>query len=161
MALHAAQELAHYALATTDLLYRFPFGWEELWGVANRGSFDLEQHSKASGEILQYRDDRVVEGRFVEGKVRWHVCTDAAPAFLPHFLSSVPFTSSLPNVLALQTFFPHAVEPAVGLNRLFLALMCDGLHHEATPNGGEPVCHSVASLSRRRLKYTMTRAHTN
>jgi hypothetical protein len=53
---YAGKELAHYALATTDLEYRYPFGWEELWGVANRGDFDLRAHSAASGTELVYRD---------------------------------------------------------------------------------------------------------
>lgn len=89
------KELAHYALATTDLLFKFPFGWEELWGIANRGDFDLQCHSKASGVPLQYRDP--------DGKE--------------------------------EPCFPHAVEPAVGLNRLVLAFLSDGLIEETLPNG--------------------------
>lgn len=50
------QELAHYALATTDLEYRYPFGWEELWGIANRGDYDLKAHAAASGVPLRYTD---------------------------------------------------------------------------------------------------------
>jgi glycyl-tRNA synthetase len=53
---YAPGELAHYARDTTDLLFHFPFGWEELMGVANRGDFDLAAHSKASGQPLVYRD---------------------------------------------------------------------------------------------------------
>ena len=53
---YAKEELAHYALATTDLEFKFPFGWGELWGVANRGDFDLKAHSGASGSALQYTD---------------------------------------------------------------------------------------------------------
>ena len=48
------QELAHYALATTDLEFKFPFGWEELWGIANRGDFDLKAHSLGANRDLQY-----------------------------------------------------------------------------------------------------------
>jgi glycyl-tRNA synthetase len=50
------QELAHYALATSDIEFNFPFGWEELWGIANRGDFDLNAHSKASGLPFTYKD---------------------------------------------------------------------------------------------------------
>lgn len=47
---HAPEDLAHYALATTDIEFNYPsFGWGELWGIANRGSYDLEQHAAASG----------------------------------------------------------------------------------------------------------------
>ena len=53
---YAPGELAHYARDTTDVLFHYPFGWEELMGVANRGDFDLLAHSKASGVPLKYRD---------------------------------------------------------------------------------------------------------
>ena len=53
---YAPGELAHYAKDTTDVLFHYPFGWEELMGIANRGDFDLRAHSKASGLALQYRD---------------------------------------------------------------------------------------------------------
>jgi glycyl-tRNA synthetase len=47
---HAPDDLAHYALSTTDIEFNYPsFGWGELWGIANRGSYDLEQHAAASG----------------------------------------------------------------------------------------------------------------
>ena len=54
---HGKEELAHYALACTDIEYNFPFGWSELEGIANRTDFDLRQHAKASGKDLQYFDD--------------------------------------------------------------------------------------------------------
>ena len=54
---HGKEELAHYALACTDIEYNFPFGWSELEGIANRTDFDLKQHSNASGKDLRYYDD--------------------------------------------------------------------------------------------------------
>jgi glycyl-tRNA synthetase len=51
---HAEEELAHYALATTDLEFKFPFGWGELWGIANRGCYDLKRHEAATGVPLTY-----------------------------------------------------------------------------------------------------------
>ena len=86
---YTPKELAHYALATTDIEYNFPFGWDELWGIANRGKYDLEAHSKASGLALEYTDP----------------------------------TSK-------KTFTPHVVEPAVGTNRLILALLSNNLLEE-------------------------------
>ena len=53
---HDADELSHYSSATSDVEYRFPMGWSELEGIANRGDFDLTQHAKASGEKLEYFD---------------------------------------------------------------------------------------------------------
>lgn len=58
---HAKDELAHYALACTDIEYNFPFGWSELEGIANRADFDLKQHSKISGKDLVYFDDQKKE----------------------------------------------------------------------------------------------------
>jgi glycyl-tRNA synthetase len=53
---HAPEELAHYAKATTDFEILFPFGWGELWGVANRTNFDLKAHQEMSGENMEYVD---------------------------------------------------------------------------------------------------------
>jgi glycyl-tRNA synthetase len=51
------EELAHYAKATVDILYKFPFGTQELEGIAARGDFDLTQHQKFSGKPMEYFDD--------------------------------------------------------------------------------------------------------
>jgi glycyl-tRNA synthetase len=51
------EELAHYAKATVDIQYRFPWGWAELEGIANRTDFDLRRHSEYSGEALTYFDE--------------------------------------------------------------------------------------------------------
>ncbi|WHH57010.1 glycine--tRNA ligase [Petroclostridium sp. X23] len=53
---HSAEELSHYSNATTDIEFMFPFGWGELWGIADRTDFDLKQHSGHSGETLDYLD---------------------------------------------------------------------------------------------------------
>jgi glycyl-tRNA synthetase len=50
-------ELAHYAKATVDILYKFPFGTQELEGIAARGDFDLTQHQKFSGKSMEYFDE--------------------------------------------------------------------------------------------------------
>jgi glycyl-tRNA synthetase len=51
---HGAEELSHYSSATSDIEYLFPIGWSELEGIANRGDFDLTQHSGHSGARLEY-----------------------------------------------------------------------------------------------------------
>ena len=58
---HNMGELAHYAKACSDIEYQFPFGWSELEGIANRGDFDLVQHSKFSGKELSYFDTNTKE----------------------------------------------------------------------------------------------------
>lgn len=53
---HDPEELCFYSKATTDFEYLFPFGWGELWGVADRTDYDLTQHMKHSGKSLEYFD---------------------------------------------------------------------------------------------------------
>jgi len=53
---HEKEELSHYAKATTDFEFLFPFGWGELWGVANRTDYDLKAHQEHSGESMEYFD---------------------------------------------------------------------------------------------------------
>ena len=53
---HDAEELAFYSKATTDIEFLFPFGWGELWGIADRTDYDLGQHIKHSGKSLEYFD---------------------------------------------------------------------------------------------------------
>jgi len=53
---HERSELAHYAKGCCDVEYKFPFGWSELEGIANRTDFDLKQHAKFSGKRLEYYD---------------------------------------------------------------------------------------------------------
>src|SRR5829696_2582139 len=61
---HEADELSHYSSATSDIEYLYPMGWSELEGIANRGAFDLTQHTDASGTKLEWVDPGTGE-RFV------------------------------------------------------------------------------------------------
>ena len=58
---HPKEDLAHYSKATTDIEYRYPFGWGELEGVANRTNFDLKQHGEYSGKDLTFFDEETRE----------------------------------------------------------------------------------------------------
>ncbi|MDL2288323.1 glycine--tRNA ligase [Oscillospiraceae bacterium OttesenSCG-928-F05] len=58
---HEQEELSHYSNATTDFEYLFPFGWGELWGIADRTDFDLKAHEKESGESMEYFDPETNE----------------------------------------------------------------------------------------------------
>lgn len=81
---HDDQERSFYSKRTVDLEYNYPFGFKELWGLAYRTDYDLNQHIKFSGKDLSYTD---------------------------------PFTG--------QKFVPHVIEPAVGIDRLILMVLCD------------------------------------
>jgi glycyl-tRNA synthetase len=71
---HEQDELSHYSSGTSDVEYLFPIGWSELEGIANRGDFDLKQHTEFSGEKLEYFDPTTGE-RYVP-----HVIEPAAGA---------------------------------------------------------------------------------
>ena len=58
---HSQKELSHYSNATTDIEFLFPFGWGELWGIADRTDFDLTQHQNQSGKNLEYFDPQLGE----------------------------------------------------------------------------------------------------
>ena len=58
---HSQEELSHYSTATTDIEFMFPFGWGELWGIADRTNFDLKQHMDHSGKSLEYFDPETNE----------------------------------------------------------------------------------------------------
>ena len=81
---HPTEKLSHYSAGTTDLQYRYPWGWDELEGIANRTNFDLTQHGESSGKRLEYFDPQTNE----------HIV-------------------------------PHVIEPAAGVDRIMLALLCD------------------------------------
>ena len=71
---HDADELSHYSSGTSDVEFLFPWGWDELEGIANRGDYDLTQHAAHSGERLEYFDQAANE-RYVP-----HVIEPAAGA---------------------------------------------------------------------------------
>lgn len=71
---HTPDELSHYSKGTADIEYLFPWGWDELEGIANRGDYDLTQHAEHSGEKLDYFDQATGE------RYRPHVIEPAAGA---------------------------------------------------------------------------------
>ncbi len=79
---HKPEELSHYSKATTDFEFLFPFGWGELWGIADRTDFDLKAHQTTSGESMEYIDP-VTNERFIPYVVEPSLGADrAALAFL-------------------------------------------------------------------------------
>ena len=58
---HEKEELSFYSKATTDIEFMFPFGWGELWGIADRTNYDLGRHQEASGKSLEYFDPETNE----------------------------------------------------------------------------------------------------
>jgi glycyl-tRNA synthetase len=85
---HSAEERSHYSSGTTDIEYLYPIGWSELEGVANRGDFDLTQHTQSSGTKLEFVGD------------------------------------------GDERYTPYVIEPAVSIERIFVAMLVDGYDEE-------------------------------
>jgi glycyl-tRNA synthetase len=85
---HGEQERSHYSSATSDIEYEYPIGWSELEGIANRGDFDLTQHTQHSGTKLEF----VGEGE--------------------------------------DRYTPYVIEPAVSIERIFVAMLVDAYDEE-------------------------------
>ena len=106
---HDKDELCFYSKATTDFEYLFPFGWGELWGVADRTDYDLTQHINTSGKALDYFD---------------------------------PTTN--------ERYIPYVIEPSLGVERLFLAVMTEAYDEEvvdAEKNDSRVVLHFHPALA--------------
>lgn len=136
------EELAHYAKATVDLLFKFPFGTQELEGIAARGDFDLSQHQKHSGKSMEYFDDEL--------KTAWSKLDDAKKQELlkrntalrlaallkkgvPEADATVQATQEAKayfEKLARGSYVPHVIEPSAGVDRLILALIANAYAEE-------------------------------
>ena len=103
---HDPEELVFYSKATTDFEFLFPFGWGELWGVADRTDYDLTQHQNASGKDLSYFD--------TEKNAR---------------------------------YIPYVIEPSLGVERTFLAVLCNAYEEQALENDTRVVLHLHPALS--------------
>ena len=99
---HSPEELCFYSKATTDFEYLFPFGWGELWGVADRTDYDLTQHINTSGKTLDYFD---------------------------------PETN--------ERYVPYVIEPSLGVERLFLAIVCEAYDEENLGTEEKPDIRTV------------------
>ncbi len=112
---HAQDELSHYSKATVDIEYKYPFtapDFGELEGIAHRGSFDLTQHQTHSGQKLDYFDQELQLKLKAEG---------------------VPDD----QVKARSRYIPNVIEPASGLTRAVLVLLCESYRHEKGRQGTE------------------------
>ena len=103
---HTKEELAHYARECYDIDYLFPMGWAELEGIANRGDFDLVQHSTFSGKTLAYYDEETK-----------------------------------------QHIIPHIIEPSAGVDRSFLAVLCDAYDEDIAEGETRVLLHLHPDLA--------------
>ncbi len=122
-----AGDLAHYARACVDILCQFPFGTEELEGIAARGDFDLSQHQKHSGKSLEVFDEELkaaaakLTDEQKEALIQKRLAQEAAKTKgepLPEADVRAWFTR-----LFNGFYLPHVIEPSAGLDRMALAII--------------------------------------
>jgi glycyl-tRNA synthetase len=136
------EELAHYAKATVDILFEFPFGTEELEGIAARGDFDLSQHAKFSGKAMDYFDEPLREAwkKLPEERkaaLRAHFVDRKKAALLKSKIepeaaqkTAEAEATSFFDKLSRGFYTPHVIEPSAGADRLALALISNAYHEE-------------------------------
>ncbi len=124
------EELAHYARATVDILFKFPFGTEELEGIAARGNFDLTQHQKYSGKPLEVFDEelKAVCASLTDEQKR----TFIDEAFADRKSPDTPReeVAEFWEKLFAGNYLPHVIEPSAGLDRLALAILAQAFDEE-------------------------------
>ncbi|HOK77430.1 MAG TPA: His/Gly/Thr/Pro-type tRNA ligase C-terminal domain-containing protein, partial [Verrucomicrobiota bacterium] len=137
-----AEELAHYARATVDILYKFPFGTQELEGIAARGDFDLSQHQQFSGKSMEVFDEetrnafakldeekrKALWQRFYENKK-----VDFGKRGCPEDQIEKRAREAADKLLR-GTYIPHVIEPSAGVDRLVLALICNAYDEDKAPD---------------------------
>jgi glycyl-tRNA synthetase len=145
------EELAHYARATVDILYKFPFSkrnaagelaGEELEGIAARSDFDLSQHQRFSGKAMGVFDEELKEawGKLDESKK-----TALAQRYFESRRNYLVKTNEPADKVEAQareeaaglargSYVPHVIEPSAGVDRLALALICNAYGEDTAPD---------------------------
>ena len=126
------EELAHYARACVDILFKFPFGTEELEGIAARGDFDLTQHQKHSGKSLEIFDEplRAAATKLTDEQKKDFIAEVQAD-WNDHNKSREEAAEFCAKLFK-GVYVPHVIEPSAGLDRMTLAILCAGYHEEQT-----------------------------
>jgi len=124
------EELAHYARATVDILYKFPFGTEELEGIAARGNFDLTQHQKHSGKPLEVFDEELKAACANLTDEQKRTCIDEAYAERKNPETPRADVAEFWEKLFAGNYLPHVIEPSAGLDRLALAILAQAFDEE-------------------------------
>ncbi len=145
------EELAHYARATVDILYKFPFSkrdekgelmGEELEGVAARSDFDLSQHQRFSGKPMIFFDEELkaawpkldpakqaeLSKRYFDARSKYLIKTGEAPE------KAEKQAREDAEALAKGYYVPHVIEPSAGVDRLALALIANAYCEDQAPD---------------------------
>ncbi len=121
------EDLAHYARACVDILFKFPFGTDELEGIAARGDFDLGQHQKHSGKNLEVFDDELKAAVAKLSDEQKEAIIQKRLAAEQSKTKGEPMPEADVRAwfdrLFKGNYLPHVIEPSAGLDRLALAVL--------------------------------------
>jgi glycyl-tRNA synthetase len=123
-------DLAHYARACVDILFKFPFGTDELEGIAARGSFDLTQHQAHSGKQLEYFDEELKTACDAMTPEQKAAFTEEAYAARNNPDTTREEVAAFCEKLFKGLYVPHVIEPSAGLDRLALAILSNAFEEE-------------------------------
>lgn len=157
-------ELAHYARACVDILFKFPFGTEELEGIAARGDFDLSQHQKHSGKPQEFFDEELknvvskwdgsqkqalLDRKRAEYKDKALKAAEKAKraATAEELAAAEAAASHWTARFLTGNYVPHVIEPSAGLDRLALAILTSAFSEtEKTDDKGKKEVITVMRL---------------
>jgi glycyl-tRNA synthetase len=146
-----AKELAHYARATVDILYKFPFSkrddkgelmGEELEGIAARSDFDLSQHQRFSGKPMTVFDEELKAAWPRLDAAKQGALTERYLQARQNYLVKVGEPAEKAEnqartdaeALGKGYYVPHVIEPSAGVDRLALALICNAYSEDQAPD---------------------------
>ena len=125
------EELAHYARACVDILFKFPFGTQELEGIAARSDYDLSQHARCSGKPMGVFDEELRAAWIKLDQTKkdelWKRYFEARRKYLEKTGETIEKAAALAREdadgLAKGLYIPHVIEPSAGVDRLILGLI--------------------------------------
>lgn len=136
------EELAHYARATVDLLFKFPFGTQELEGIAARSDFDLSQHQRHCGKAMNVFDEELKAAWSKLDSTRQTELRERYRLARLKYLTRSGETSEKAEKQASEDaegltkgyYVPHVIEPSAGVDRLALALIANAYCEDQAPD---------------------------
>ncbi len=138
------EELAHYARACVDIEYAFPFGVQELEGIAARSDFDLSQHQKFSGKTMAIMDDTLRLAVAEKDQATKDAFKAKTVADWESRSKSTEDAVAFCDLLFEGRYIPHVIEPSAGTDRLALALLCNAYdEQQLTDSKGKPDMRTV------------------
>ncbi len=128
------EELAHYARACVDIQYAFPFGVQELEGIAARSDFDLSQHQQHSGKSQDIFDEELKAAAARLDEAARTAFIDKVAAAWTARGKSAEAARAYAGKLLEGRYVPHVIEPSAGVDRLVLALLCNAYAEDRAPD---------------------------